>query len=437
MDVYQLFQKCNLDVDTLKAKQLSLESVPSDKKELKTFLTNYEADSKSIDLMFLNEDWRRDYWFCENSEKLHYKFYLKEESRFIIQWTPGAIMLDLQMDSTNSTRTYEIANVPGKKGVYTYSSLGFTAIDRIKSISEYFAQFGFSFSENDISAIVDQLKKGYGYTGDLIKNKGSRSATFNTSSKNSSVQPDDYDDLIDLNDDAVGFLHMVRCRAIPILASIISIAGDIDIRENTEEISSYAKDAIKNLKEDGLQTKYCEAFIRKTIERAYQGFEDNACDIELMKSNVIALFEENYNSENFNSTFLIYILLTLGLTKTITQKMFDELVTIASEFDLTEEEVKQKTIECGYEKFFTSPNEESSHDPTWRTDEFYLGILGLEVGATLEDIKEARSTLVKFFHPDNYPDNEKKKAAAEEHLKKINNACDILVHRYKENNGNY
>jgi hypothetical protein len=436
-DVYQLFKKCKLDVDTLKTRQRSMESVPSENKELKAFLSNYEAGSKIIDLMFEDESWRRDYWFCEGCSKLHYKFYLKEESRFIIQWSPGAIMLDLQMDHGDTTRTYEIAEVPGKKGVYNYSNLGFTAIERIRKISDYFSQFGFSFSEKDISNIVKELKNGYVSNGDLIKNKESRSSASKSSDK-TSVKPDDYDDLIDLTDDILSIQHTIRSRAIPILASLISIAGDIDIRENNEEISEYAKETINSFKDDGLQTKYCEAFIRKTIEKAYHGFGEGVRDTSIIKSVLIDFIKDNYDSEKYESVFLGYIDFALALTKTINRKMLNELIEIASEFDLIEEEVNQKVIECGYKNFFNNSyddNEEendSSQNPNWKPDEFYLGILGLKLGANLEKIKEARNTLVKFFHPDNYAGNEKKKIIAEEHLKKINDACDVLTNRYKE-----
>jgi hypothetical protein len=438
-DVYELFKKCNLDIEYLKAEQNSLESVPSDNKELKNFLTNYRQGTKTIDLLFIDEQWRRDFWFCERSDKLHFKFYLKEESRFIIQWSPGVIMLDLTMDSEDTTRSYEIAEVPGKKGIYNFNNLGFTATERVKAISDYYSQFNFSFSDNDINEIIRQLKDGNICTGDLLKDKGSRRSIPKSPRTESIVKPDDYDNLIDLSEEILGTNHTLFTRAIPALASLISIAGNIDIRENEEEISQYSKDILESFKNSGLQTKYCETFILKSIERAYHDFENDNYDEKILKASIIYFFEENNDSECYDSVFLDWISFALSLTKTINDEMFNELVVISSEFNLTKKEVKEKVIECGYSNFFnnysedTDNNEDNPHkNPGWKSDEFYLGILGLEVGATLEDIKEARNTLVKFFHPDNFANNEKKRISAEEHLKKVNNACDVLVYRYKE-----
>jgi len=440
-DVYELFKKCNLDIEYLKTEQNSLESVPSDNKELKNYLTNYRQGAKTIDLLFIDEQWRRDFWFCERSEKLHFKFYLKEESRFIIQWSPGVIMLDLTMDSEDTIRSYEIAEVPGKKGIYNFNNLGFTATERIKAISDYYSQFNFSFSDNDINEIIRQLKDGNICTGDLLKNKGSRRSIPKSSRTESNVKPDDYDDLIDLSEEILGTNHTLFTRAIPALASLISLAGNIDIRENEEEISQYSKDILESFKSYGVQTKYCETFILKSIERAYHDLEKNNDNEEILKASIIEFFEEKSNEyESKDSVFLDWISLALSLTKTINDDMFDELVSISSEFNLTKSEVKQKVSECGYAKFFDNHSSENANNDGGNSqnangaspDEFYLGILGLEYGATLEDIREARNTLVKFFHPDNFANNEKKRISAEEHLKKINNACDVLVKRYRE-----
>lgn len=57
----------------------------------------------------------------------------------------------------------------------------------------------------------------------------------------------------------------------------------------------------------------------------------------------------------------------------------------------------------------------------------WLRVLGLDSGASLEDVERAYRDLVRVWHPDRFQHDERLRARAEEELKKINSAHDALV----------
>jgi curved DNA-binding protein CbpA len=61
-----------------------------------------------------------------------------------------------------------------------------------------------------------------------------------------------------------------------------------------------------------------------------------------------------------------------------------------------------------------------------------LHVLGLESGASQETIQRRYKRLIMVWHPDRFPNDEGKKDAEEE-LKKINNANDILKKHFATN----
>ena len=56
-----------------------------------------------------------------------------------------------------------------------------------------------------------------------------------------------------------------------------------------------------------------------------------------------------------------------------------------------------------------------------------LQALGLEHGASSDDVKDAYRTLAKVWHPDRFPNDERLRRAAEEKLKDINSAYQLLT----------
>ena len=106
--------------------------------------------------------------------ELYFRLYFKEEERFIFQLTPGQVILVLSDDSSFSQdgydREYNIADVPGKKGLYIFNNIGFQAESRLKDISGYISQFGFSFSDELIRSSIKAVKSGHIYDTVLYRN---------------------------------------------------------------------------------------------------------------------------------------------------------------------------------------------------------------------------------------------------------------------------
>ena len=173
-NAFTLLADCKLNVSHLQNWQKLSEVVPYDKKDLKNYL-QYTYKSKSVEILFIDENWRRDYWFCNNANSLNFSIRIKEEVRFLVQFEPAKYILDFVMDNSPTTRSYELGDIPGKKGIYDYSTSSFKAIVRLKEISKYFSQFGYSFSEQGIKKIGDYLLRGEGATGTLYKKNSSDS----------------------------------------------------------------------------------------------------------------------------------------------------------------------------------------------------------------------------------------------------------------------
>lgn len=101
------------------------------------------------------------------------------------------------------------------------------------------------------------------------------------------------------------------------------------------------------------------------------------------------------------------------------------------------EESQQKT-ESGRNRYngnkrkrYSSFSEGDKNDNNWKPTSYYLGILGLDMSASWEDVVNAYRKMIRFFHPDNFNDNEKKRRDAEEQTKTINAAFDELKKRYR------
>lgn len=178
-DVFTLFDRIGLDADHLRSEMKSLENyVPANKSDRKYYLENYQQGSKEIIVYFRNESWRRDYWFF-SANRMYFTLFFKEEVRLLFQLSPGMIMLCLSpdgriYDETNKNwgsefRTYEIVNVPGKKGVYQFGNIGFQGEQRLLDISGYTRQFGFGFAQEMIRDALETVKTGYMYKAVLTK----------------------------------------------------------------------------------------------------------------------------------------------------------------------------------------------------------------------------------------------------------------------------
>ncbi len=64
-------------------------------------------------------------------------------------------------------------------------------------------------------------------------------------------------------------------------------------------------------------------------------------------------------------------------------------------------------------------------------------VLGVSVGASEEEIKNAYRALARKYHPDNFADNDTARGMAEEKMKEINEAYDILQKSKKSGTSNY
>lgn len=426
-EVSNLFSKYNLDMSDLKA---DYNNLPTERKELKEYLQANGGRTKTVEVFFNNEKWRRDYWFCRQSNKLFYSFYLKDEVRLLIQFEPAKIMLELKMDTDNTTREYVIVNLSGKKGVYDYSSIGSAVWDRLEEISKYFSQFGYGFSNSQISEIVGQLQNGYTAKGALLnRNK---------------ISPKQYNNLLDLEEDYVGWHHIIWARMYPLLATCFSKAGNISILENSEEIQAYCSHAEEELKKNSIQTNNLKDFVIETIHQASYCSEQRR---HSLLESIVAFYKDTFKDPKNAAKNGVFW--ALGLTKTINHQMVEAMLDFGSYFNIYAEDIIQEAKDAGYSRFFEQPEEEDDDDeeeygdqqeadyfydgdrtiPNWRPTSFYLAILGLETTATWDDVTEAKKFLLSTLHPDNFNGNEKKRLQAEEKTKQINVAVDILRER--------
>ena len=422
-EVSNLFSKYNLNMSDLKE---DFNNLPSERKELKEYLQANGCRTKTVEVFFNNEKWRRDYWFCKNSNKLFYSFYLKDEVRLLIQFEPAKIMLELKMDTENTTREYVIVNLSGKKGVYDYSGIGSAVWDRLEEISNYFSQFGYGFSNSQISEIVEQLKKGYSAKGSLLNRK--------------KISPQQYNNLLDLNEDYAGWAHTRDARMIPMLPTCISMAGDISIINNTEVIQRYYEYLEKYFSENSIPTNCLIDFIKETIRQTEYCSDQRR---QKLIENIVTFHKDTFENPRAAALSSIYFALAY-LTERINGDMVRAAVDFCSYFNISPDEVIDKIKESGYSRFFEEPDDikedddqsEAEHfydgdrnNPNWRPTSYYLTVLGLEETATWEDVIEAKKSWLLLLHPDNFSGNEKKRIQAEEKSKQINIAVDILRER--------
>ncbi len=77
-----------------------------------------------------------------------------------------------------------------------------------------------------------------------------------------------------------------------------------------------------------------------------------------------------------------------------------------------------------------SRQEETKQEAHTGPDPYYYGILGIKPGVTWEEVNAAYRNMVRFWHPDNYASNEKKQEYAQEQMKLVNDAFDMLKKYY-------
>ena len=223
-------------------------------------------------------------------------------------------------------------------------------------------------------------------------------------------------------------MHLAYARLAPALATLAAKLANSDLRqqynvpsyfEETNEIRNYPtfifmKDA------------------ETTIASAYS--ENQESLYRTLKSEI----------GKFSKKQIKHIVsLSMKMTLTLNPDSFRLLYSFCN--FLSPEEFSNLAYESGYEltpAFFasqgfsdteskTTPNFSNGNrnDPNWKPTEYYLGQFCLSTDATWDEVVAAHRRMVMFFHPDNFNDNDKKRADAEEMSKLINVAFDELKKR--------
>ena len=402
-DIFSLFTKCRLDSDDLRNKMARfVANVPEDKQAAKEHLSSFNSQDNYIYIYFKNEDWRRDYWFCEDDNKMVLETYLEKETRFIIQWSSAKLHLKLTVGRWE--RDFEITSVPGKKGVYDFSNIGYSMAENMQRISNRFKQFGFSFSDALIDSAIARVKSERNFSAVIKKNANGTTKQIDENV----IQPSDYKELLDFEEEHFKTAYTLKYRLIPSLAAFYHKYGDIDYKsviDNQDTIDNYIDEVRSaNTKSSQYNDDVCFKFIKASfMETILTGLSPD----DLMARYVLFVSK---HSQNTVKTVKTIIKQTLLLTVKISDKAC-RILEIFSEYNnnaLSPTEIAQLIEDAGYGNFgweylerkknYNTDNQ--SNLPDEKQIAYYFSVLHLTPDAGLEEVKKAYHVQAMKFHPD-------------------------------------
>ena len=395
--VFELFRKCGLDADDLAEKMRSCSNLPSDKVDQELRIKRLAATPEEMNIFFVNETWRRDYNFCSDTTELEVSVYFKEESRFIIQWDPAKLILKLALPNSSTTREYTLVDVPGKKGVYNFSSIGFQLRQRLGEISEYFAQFGFGFPESLIEDITEHSVSGKPTKTVLRKGRDCDEIVYDEDF----VSPDDYDDILDFEEEHVYPAYTLKYRVIPALAATLNVVAQNDKQEAKKTISS--ADTIAMLRgESRNEGQESDAVIRQFILRSFNASWKQSQNLSRVPSSILAFI--NQHSTAKQRTFRTVLVRALSIVPQIDANTYSFIKSLneRTEQPLDDGQLASIVQEAGFGDFGWKQNErerQQQASDVARLDKYYA-ILKIKPGASLDEIRTAYRNLAKIFHPD-------------------------------------
>lgn len=243
----------------------------------------------------------------------------------------------------------------------------------------------------------------------------------------------DYRDLFDFTDSPIDQLyslngvynHMNYCRVVPIIAYLSSKQGNLDLLgEDKEAIENYIQ-ALKNI-ENQFLNESIETFVNTTLHECSLLAIDKESELMSKLSDYLS---------SLNTVVLREIIqYCFHFVRHINNVACTFIYDIASH-RISVDEINECIKDAGFESFVFTPVEtEEAKD-----DSQYYDVLGLEQGATLEEIKNAYRKLSMKFHPDKLSGkdlDEEFIKYAETRFREINEAYEVLRSKFDSSNGN-
>lgn len=169
-------------------------------------------------------------------------------------------------------------------------------------------------------------------------------------------KPSEFNDLLDFNDNPLGFPHVLWCRLLPAIAALVSASGLIDIRENKENIDAYVLQVTDYSSKNGMQVQYIREFITATMDTVYsipvtevkelgESGETQVDDAFEVLADFIADFvNENYEVESRDA--VLYE--ALRLTNRINGAFCSRILSLANKLELNVDTLLKTLVEAGY-----------------------------------------------------------------------------------------
>ena len=268
---------------------------------------------------------------------------------------------------------------------------------------------------------LTQLIIGRGYNESIIR--------FPSLTITPSSVPDICNFLIDPVYDAysypVGRKHLIICRMAPAMAAIIYADRGENLLEHTDWIDCYVKRINFGV---WLLDDHAGDFVRCTIKAVQESDSQRRKDIKELIGNLIPLMGDD---DFLARSFLFH---SLSITETMRNSEWREYWDLVNcRLDL--DGFKKCVSDACYDPDEITSNFDDDDDDDDETElspqlAYYFGILGIEPDSEWDDVNSAYHDMVRFWHPDNYNDNEKKRKKAEEKMKVINAAFEALKEYY-------
>ncbi len=204
----------------------------------------------------------------------------------------------------------------------------------------------------------------------------------------------DYRDLFDFTDSPIDQLyslngvynHMNYCRVVPIIAYLSSKHGNLDLLgEDKDAIENYIQ-ALKNI-ENQFLNESIEPFVNTTLHECSLLAIDKETELMTKLSDYLS---------SLNTVVLREIIqYCFHFVRHINNVACTFIYDIASH-RISVDEINECVKDAGFESFtFVPETKEETKD-----DSQYYNVLGLEQGASQEEIKNAYRKLSMKFHPD-------------------------------------
>ena len=429
-DIFRLFAECNLDEKELRREMDNIINlVPSSRSEQKNFFEQFKSSSYTrFDIYFKNEDWRRDYWFCQTGDEMRLSLDFKKEARFIIQWSSAKYIITLSFSNCSITREYEIAVVSGGKGSYTFSTCGNEARSRLYEISDYYEQFGFSF-ENAIDEIVKVCEQGKTGRFTIRRNNDKDQKIIEKKSDDNFG----YSNLLDFEEEHRSAFFSLKYRISAALAGVFTqVAIDKLEKDDFAGLAKLSREYVGGKTSFDLDSEHLQDLIAYTFIGAMKVYSNSE------KINDFIYDIQRYiNNHSNNVSKTLYTLIKSALNLTLySNGMTVMIAVLLSKGVLQESNILQIFENQGFSNsindYLQIKNEKDSTQESELKKKMLISlkVLNLEEGVSLEEIKKAYHVMAMKFHPDRLEGKEIDPdfiQLANQKLQEINEAYDFLV----------